>query len=1010
MFSNRLSARTLPLICLLSFPAGALGLDPAKAITQFGLDVWQRKQGLPQSSVNAIVQTRDGYLWLGTEEGLARFDGARFRIFDRKNTPELQVHNVTVLLPGRDGGLWIGTLGGGLKRQHGESFTSYTTENGLPEDIVSTLLEDPDGSLWLGTFSKGVARLRNGRFTSLTTKEGLSSDEVRALFRDSRGDLWIGTRGGGVNRWSAGSLTVWSTREGLANDQVTAICEDAAGGIWVGTRGGLNRIAAGRVSTYRTKEGLTEDAVIGLHADRDGSLWIGTAGGGLNRFHAGRFTAMRKKQGLSNDSVRAFWEDSEGSLWVGTSGGLNRLRPGPFTTLSPAEGLTEDDVRPILQDRAGNVWIGTLGGGLNRWSNGVIASFTTKHGLLSDRVWALHEDREGALWVGTREGLNRLQEGRWSAYTTKEGLAHNLVLSITEDREGSLWIGTAGGLNRWRDGVFTVFGRAEGLSNERIGAIAEGPDGTLWLGTMGGGLSRVVGGKAEGVGGPLSNAFVNVIYPETDGTLWIGTSGDGLWRLRDGRWTAITTKDGLFDDVAYAILEDSRHNLWMSSNRGVFRVAKNDLVRFAEGATRTIASVAFDTSDGMKESECNGGFQPAGWKTKDGKLWFPTPKGVALVDPEIAVASRTAPAVFIEEVLADNETVPVDRAARFGPEKGRFEFRYTALALSRPEKLRFRYMLEGFDREWVDAGTRRAAYYTNVPPGSYHFRVAAGEAGGPWNERAASFPFALTPHFYRTPWFISLAGIVLLLTAAWVHRARLRSARLESELTAARLQALRAQIQPHFLFNTLNMVLPLIYRDPDTASKTLVGLGDLLRSSLDKDATKLVPLRSEIEFLNRYLDIQLVRFGSRLGVEFDVEEVVLDAAVPNLLLQPLVENAIKHGIAKRPGTGRVLIAGRRDGDALCVRVWNAADEAPPGPEEVSYGVGLSNLEERLEVLYGRRHRFTRRREPGGFEVVIRLPLTFLLAERPDLASSGPQAARPGLAPLPHRPQRSGKTG
>jgi ligand-binding sensor domain-containing protein len=977
----------------------AYGLDPAKAITQFGLDVWQRKQGLPQSSVNAIVQTRDGYLWLGTEEGLARFDGARFRVFDRKNTPELQVHNVATLLPGRDGGLWIGTLGGGLKRQFGESFTSITTENGLPEDIISALLEDPDGTLWLGTFSKGVTSLRNGRFTSLTTKEGLSSDEVRALYRDRRGDLWIGTRGGGVNRWSSGRMTVWTTREGLAHDQVTSLCGDAEGGVWVGTRGGLNRITADRVSTYKTKDGLTEDAIIGLHADRDGSIWIGTVGGGLNRFHSGRFTAMRKQQGLSNDSVRAFWEDSEGNLWVGTSGGLNRLRPGKLTTYSAAEGLSEDDVRPVLEDRAGNVWIGTLGGGLNRWSNGVITAFTTKDGLLSDRVWSLHEDLSGALWVGTREGLNRFRDGQWSSYTTKEGLAHNLVLAISQDSEGSLWIGTAGGLTRWKEGKFTVFGREEGLSNERVCVIAEGSDRTLWLGTMGGGLSRIVGGKAEAVPGPLSNAFVNAIYPDPDGTLWIGT-GEGLWRFRDGRWTVFTTKEGLFDDVAYSILEDGRRNLWMSSNRGIFRVAKDDLIRFAEGSARTIPSMAFDASDGMKESECNGGFQPAGWKGRDGRLWFPTVKGVTVVDPEDAMATRVASPVFIEEVLADNERVPTDRAARFGPEKGRFEFHYTAVALSKPEKLRFRFRLEGFDREWVEAGTRRAAYYTNVPPGSYRFRVAAGEAGGPWSERgAAAFAFELTPHFYRTPWFVSLMGMAVLLSAALIHRARLRSARLESELTAARLQALRAQIQPHFLFNTLNMVLPLIYRDPDTASKTLVGLGDLLRSSLDKDATKLVPLRSELEFLHRYLEIQQVRFGSRLLAEFDIQEDVLDAAVPNLLLQPLVENAIKHGIAKRPGAGRVSIASRRDGDVLYVRVWNAADEAPLGPEEVSYGVGLSNLEERLEVLYGRRHRFTRRREPGGFEVVIRLPLTFLLEERAAPASGRKQATRPKPAPL-----------
>ena len=993
-----------PVLCAavasLCLASPAAGVDRDRALTQLGIDVWHLRQGLPQGTVTAITQTRDGYLWLGTEEGLARFDGVRFSIFDRRNTPALRQHNVVALRETRDGSLWIGTLGGGLKRRQGTQFTSFTTENGFPENIVSALAEDSTGALWAGTFSRGVVRLRGNRFTRLTTKNGLPSDEIRALHQDAAGGIWIGSRGGGVSLWRDGRLMHWSTRNGLSNDQVTAICDDGEGGVWVATRDGLNRITGGRVLSFFEKDGLSNDAVIALHRDLQGTLWIGTVGGGLARFRDGRFDALRKPQGLANDTVRALAEDREGNLWVGTSGGLHRLRSGAFATFGKPEGLSEDDVRPVFEDREGNLWIGTLGGGLNRRSAGRWTAYTKNEGLASDRVWALHQDRAGALWVGTREGLSRLADGRWTTFTVRDGLANDLVLSIGEDREGSLWIGTAGGLTRRHDGKLQTFTTKDGLSNDRICVIATDAYGTVWLGTMGGGLSRIRGGRIEAVGGPVAASFISAIHPDANGTLWVGTSGDGLHRLRNGRWTAYTTSEGLFDNVAYSILDDGAGNLWMSSNRGVYRTAKSDLDRFAEGKARFVRSMAFDTADGMKESECNGGFQPAGWRTRDGRLWFATVRGATVVDPARLAPPAAAPPAFVEQVLADHELAPLQSGVRFPPGKGRFEFHYTALSFAAPERLRFKFRLEGFDPDWVEAGTRRVAYYTNIPAGTYTFRVAAANRDGPWNEQGDGFRFELRRFFYRSYWFLSLVGVVLLLAAAWMHRARMRAARLQSELAAARLEALKAQIQPHFLFNTLNMVLPLIYRDPDSASRTLVQLGDLLRSSLERDATRLVPLRAELDFLNKYLDIQLVRFQSRLIAEFQVDDDMLEAAVPNLILQPLVENAIKHGIAKQPGSGRVDITCRREGKCLLLRVWNTAGLEMPTPADVSNGVGLSNIRERLDVIYGaRNYRFSRGRGDGGYEVTIRLPLRFIEedAETAETLRTMPHAEGEGSA-------------
>jgi ligand-binding sensor domain-containing protein len=963
--------------------APLFGLDPHRGLTQFGLDVWQRRQGLPQSSISAITPSRDGYLWVGTEEGLARFDGVRFTVFDRKNTPELERPNITALLETRDGDLWIGTLGGGLVRYSHGTFQRYGSAQGLPDPIISCLAEDHQGTLWVGMFRSGVARRSGDRFELLTTKNGLSHDEVRAIYEDASGAVWIGTRGGGVNRFADGRWSVWTTKEGLSNDQVTAIRGDGAGGVWIATRNGLDRIAGGKLTTYGRREGLASDAVISLLLDHDGNLWSGTVDGGLQRFRDGQFSTLSTKSGLANDTVLSLAEDAIGNLWVGTSGGLHRLRQGPFVPLGVPEGLSSDDIRPIFEDRDGDVWIGTLGGGLNRYHQGVWSSFTTKDGLVSNRVWAIYQDRAGAIWVGSREGLNRYDHGKWSAWTTKEGLPHNLVLSLNGDTQGNLWIGTAGGLSRFRDGHFQNYTKADGLSNERVCAIIAAPDGSFWIGTLGGGVNRLVGDRIEpGPAGQPDKAFVYDILPESDGTVWLATAGQGLHRWKNGRWSVSSTHVGLFDDVIFRILDDEHSNLWLSSNRGVFRVAKEDLKRFAEGAAASVVSHSYDEGDGLRESECNGGYQPAGWRTKDGRLWFPTVRGAVIVDPGRALEKVPAPRAAIEEVTADGERVARADFAKFPPGKERFEFRYTALNARAPEKTTFRFRLEGFDREWVEAGTRRTAYYTNLPSGDYRFRVQAKSGEGPWSETGAVFGFSLAPHFYRTGWFAGLIAAGIAAGAAAIHRSRLASARLQTELAAARLRALKAQLQPHFLFNTLNVILPLIYRDPDAASRNLVLLGDLLRASLERDATALIALSEELEFLHKYLEIQQARFAERLEVRFHVDEDVLDAPIPSLLLQPLVENAIKHGISKHRGAGVLEISCRRDGDSLALRVWNTAGGDEEGPSDHSHGIGLSNIRERLDLIYGENYRFSRERTPDGFEVIIRLPIQKSAARSP----------------------------
>ncbi len=770
-------------------PATVLALDPAKALTQFAHSVWVMEDGLPQNSIRAIAQSADGYLWLATQAGIVRFDGVRFTEFSTANTPTLKNSNILALLAARDGSLWIGTYGGGLTRLKDGTFTTYTTRDGLAHDVVFALCEDGQGNLWVGTHGGGLSRWRDGRFTTLSTKDGLSHNFVRALHEDRQGDLWIGTDGGGLNRLSSGQFTVFRKPEGLPSDIILSINEDRHGNLWVGTfDGGLSRRRDGRFTTYGVKEGLPSNAVYAISKDRDGSLWVGTHGGGLSRWDDERFTSLTTEYGLADGGVRVIYEDREGSLWIGTAGsGLHRIKDGNFTTFTTAEGLSSNSVYPVYEDRAGDVWIGTEDRGLNRLSGGRISTYTTSQGLASDHVWAIEGGHDGSLWVGTNGGLSRLKDGKFTTFTTRDGLSSNVVWAVHQGRDGSLWIGTfGGGLNRLKDGHFEVYTSADGLPDTSVRAIQEDAAGTIWIGTTNGGVARLSQGRLTTVTTKdgLSSNVVRSLYADPQGSVWIGTIGGGLNRLKNGRITVYMTRDGLFDDGILLILDDGRSNLWMSSPRGIFRVSKQDLNDFADGRITSIASIAYGKADGMKSSQGVGGSQSVGWKGRDGRLWFSTFHGVSVVDPQRLRTNTLPPPVMIEEVLVDGEALLENARLPAGREK--FEFHYTGLSLLAPEKVRFKYKLEGLDRDWIDAGTRRVAYYTHIPPGDYRFRVLASNNDGLWNETGAVHAFHLAPYFHQTYWFYALCvgGVLMLGGSLYLVRVRqLTSRQVELELT-----------------------------------------------------------------------------------------------------------------------------------------------------------------------------------------------------------------------------------
>lgn len=851
-------AGVFPLFLLSVSPA--LALDPEKAVTQYGHDLWTVDQGLPQNSVQAVLQTKDGYIWLGTQEGLVRFDGVGFTVFDRQNAPLMKDAGVLALCEDRDGSLWIGTRSGGLLRLKANVFEAFDTSRGLPDDRIRSIYQDREGRVWVGT-EAGVARLEGTRFVLPAELE--SHRFVVLAIAEAEGALWLGTDGNGLVRLSADGLKVFTRQQGLSDNSVLALHTDREGSLWIGTRHGLDlyrgglRPGPGRAATLAT--------VAAIQEDRDGSLWVGTRGSGLVRFSHGRWSRFSEKEGLSSNVVLAVYEDREGSLWVGTEGaGLNRLKDVKFTNYGKPEGVANEMIVTIYEDRRGDLWMGSYGGGLFRLRGDKVQAFTRRQGLSSDLVTTLEEDRQGNLWVGTDGGgLNRLREGTVHQIRRRDGLPSDRITAIHEDREGGLWVGTyGGGVARLRAGRFEILGPGQGLGSDLVLNITEDRDGRIWIGTDGAGIAVLEGGRfrryttKQG----LAHDSVYRILEDDDGVFWIGTYG-GLSRLTDGQIVSVRRSDGLLDDRIYQILPDDRGWFWMSSNRGVFRVDKKMLNEFLDGRRKGVQSVVYGTADGMRSAECNGNTQPAGWRARDGSLWFPTTRGAVRIDPQRILTNKLPPPVVIEEVRVDKSRLALAEEVVVPPGRGEIEIHYTGLSFVAPGRVRFMYQLEGFDTEWVDARSRRVAYYTNIRPGSYVFRVTAANNDGVWDETGASLALRLRPRFYQAPWFYPLCGLAVVLLGAAAYRVRVRQlAAREAEL--AHLVAERT----HALSQANDMLARLSYLDPLTGIANRRNFDECLELEWRRTRREGLPLSLvmvDIDKFKEYNDL----YGHQRGDE-----------------------------------------------------------------------------------------------------------------------------------------------
>ncbi|MFY0564635.1 two-component regulator propeller domain-containing protein [Archangium lansingense] len=801
----RLRAHLLVAVVLVGLLAGgesAMALAPDKAPRQFPHRAWQTADGLPQNSVLSLAQTPDGYLWGGTWEGLVRFDGVRFSVFNKTNTPAFQGRNIHDLAVSPDGTLWIG-LEKGLVRMREGVFQPVVPPSGTVLDHPQQLLATRDGSLWIVTAEDGLTRLSEGRFRTWKKANGLASDEPLALAEDAAGGLWVSSTGG-LQRWDGSAWTAPLPFEDGPQEAARMLAVDRKGTLWAGTEQGMVYRLQKGVMRRVPEASLAGAPISAMLVDREGSLWVGSLGHGVRRVVGGRVTVLEEAHPLAHSVVSDLLEDAEGNLWIGTEArGLHRLQDAPFTPYGPPEGLAHEMVLAIHEARDGALWFATVGGGVSRMQEGRVTSWSTGDGLILDRVRAIAETPDGSLWFGTRGGISRWRAGAFTSFGAAEGLGDSRAFLLAVDAAGTLWVGTPTGLFRWRGERFEPYSPRGGLPGQDLTLLRPSAAGGLWVGTRGGSLvhllddqTTVLASEAQ----PLDGKVL-ALHEEADGTLWIA-SGEGIYRWRKGQLRRFTSDEGLFDERAFQLLSDERGHLWMSGNKGIFRVPLAELEEVAAGKRARVTSRVYGTEDGMRSEECNGLGAPAGLRTRDGRLWFPTIRGAVVYTPEQERTRTPPPPARIEELRVDGRLVPRSEWGHIPAGDGRLELQFTSAGLRAPRRLRFRYQLEGIDAEPVEAGAQRVASYTRLPPGNYRFRVEAEYEDGGGAAPGVEVTFYLQPRFHQTLTFRVACVLVAVLGVAggvWLRlqRARQRERELQAhvDLRTAELASLNEDLE-----------------------------------------------------------------------------------------------------------------------------------------------------------------------------------------------------------------------
>jgi ligand-binding sensor domain-containing protein/signal transduction histidine kinase len=956
---------------------------------------WQREQGLPQNLVRALTQTKDGYLWIGNDDGVARFDGVRFVPFGLREG--LNSGPVQTLFGDREGSLWIGTSGGGLTHWDGEKFTTYTVHDGLPSDAITAVSEDNQGRLWIGT-KTGLATWKDGRVSLFPGAEEFKGKAVTTLFNDPAGNMWLGVAGTGVFQYAGGRfqpLQDVAVQEMLQDAH--CILVDHKNRTWIAVGDGLVLCHDGtRWQPCRIPAHQSKIIISSLAEGTDDTIWAGSAVDGLFQIKNGRAQPIDASSGLSDRLIESLLVDQEGGLWVGTHGGLNRLRPRNLFALGQKEGLGYGAVQSMAEVAPGIIWVGKTSDGAYVWEGGKFRHLASPGlALGGPQVNALLMALDGSCWMAGARGLLHFKHPG-PAVDQAEFFSNIHGTALMQDREGILWVGTREG-RIWRNAAEKWTEETNHAQTHPITVMCQDRAGYMWVGTEGSGLERFRGRENYRIDNKngLLNDFVRTLYLDEQGVAWIGTAGGGLTRWRNGEVFTFTMREGLPDNTVSQLLEDADGRLWLGSGRGIACISKADLEDLAAGKIPVLSPIVYGRTDGMASEECTGGFSPAGLKTKAGQLWFSTLKGIVVVDPRRQMSDSTKPKVLLEEVLLDGVEDPEFHPARPAPQtaavkevsnpqqeflhvtpgKHRVEFRFTGLNFDAPERIRFRYQLDGLDPDWLEAGGLRSALYNYIPPGRYTFRVAARNASGAWVESAMPIGLIVLPHFWQEWWVIVCGGCgILLAVGAGVRvfekrKSQRRLVRLEQEKALERERMRIAQdlhdemgaklCRISFLSEHARRIPAL----SEEARRQIVSISDSSRevlTSMDEIVWAINPRNDLLEHVVSYIGHYAREYFQETGIECDLDIPAQAPAYPlssqvrhHLLLavHEAFTNILKHSRATR---SRVSVT--CDQSKLEIVIWdNGRGFEPPASSngtDGGGGNGLRNMRQRMVQIGG----------------------------------------------------------
>ncbi len=970
---------------------------------EYGFDIWTTANGLPQNTVTGVVQTPDGYLWLSTFDGLARFDGIRFTIFDKSNTKGLVNNRFARLFADWGGTVYAVTENNVVTVYRNGVFSSYSDFATSGESPIA-IVEDAKGNAVFET-SKGYWSLQGDRFV-LTPDQ--KETNVKQIYWGKSAARWVIERNQ-TTRYKDGQVTTYLlklTAEELPTNFTLAPYEDQHGALWVRRTpiAELWRLQDGKVTVFTKKEipSLNELYPNQVKEDADGSIWFLFSGltvpkpSQFVRFKDNQFTSYKLNEAVG---ATASIIDREGNFWLATTTGLRRLRRKLITTLSVKDGLNSNEVYPLIQTTNGDIFIGTTQG-VNRYSEGKVTDLGLSYQPgFPFNMRGLWEDEQAKLWLGFQGfgGFGRFEEPSSVKRIGKNDLP-NGATDFTSDQAGNIWIATEEGLFKYKDDrEIAHYTAKDGLPSDRVITTHLDRNGNLWVGTFDG-LAQFKDGRFihynTEAGSP--KGYVRVIYEDADGVMWCGTYGDGLVRYKGGKFFNYRVEHGLFNNGVFAILEDQRGNFWMSSNRGIHRVSREELNDFADGEIPKLNSVSYDQTDGMLNAECNGGRLPAAIKAKDGKFWFPTMGGVAIIDPEAEMVNPNPPPVVIESISIDRK--PVDLKAsqstiELSPGQSNIAIEYTGLSLIKSEQVKFRYKLEGLEENWIEAGAKRTVDYSYLPAGTYTFRLIAANANGIWNHEGTAIKIIVHPFFYRTWWFIGLLALVLGGFVWWIYHTRVSRLRAiaESKTVFSRQliesqEAERKRIAFE-LHDGLGQSLVVIKNramlginkgdDKERVAKELATISESASQALDEVREITNNLRPQLLDrlgLTKAIKAMLKKVSGVIEIESEIDSIdnifnENEEISIYRIVQESLNNVIKHANATT-----VAVTIKRTENNVLLRIKdNGKGFTVETVKSKAGGLGLIGLQERSQLLNGELLIDSEIEKGTTIEVTIQIP-------------------------------------